>query len=327
MTLRWGTLAAIALFLLPQVEAVAGAWNLPRGATYFKVSFSGFVAENEFDADGNVLPFDFEGRYRDRNLVLYGEHGLSDGVALIGSIPLMSIEYENLFEAGETDGLGDFDLGVRVGVAERAAVLSFQGIVKVPGQYEGEPRLPLGNDQYDVEGRFLVGQSLLRGRLYYGVEAGYRWREREPSDEWRYKLELGGSITRRLCARAKLDGIVSARNADDVRDVFGNPVLRYEAELQRVEVSAGYAAGNNPTVEVSWAPIFAGRNTAKGTTWSAAVIWVWPSGGARRATERPPGERLHGDAFGERAQTPDARRYAAGDPRRGPGASILRGIR
>ncbi|HXV75774.1 MAG TPA: hypothetical protein VD788_05590 [Candidatus Polarisedimenticolaceae bacterium] len=273
MTAARRSLAGAVLGVLLASAVHAGAWTPPRATAYTRFSVERFTADEGFDAEGEVVPFEFDGRYTDDTLKLYGEFALRDELALIASIPLQSIEYENRFESGATDGLGDFELGLRLRFVDRPVVVSFQALVRVPGHYEGEPRLPLGYDQYDAEGRLLLGQSLAAGRIYYGLEAAYRWRDREPADEWRYLVELGGLLTRRLYARTKLEAIESAENAEDVRDVFGNPVLRFESELRRIETTLGYRFARNLGVEVAWNPILDGRSTAKGTTWSLALVW------------------------------------------------------
>lgn len=263
----------IALFLLLAAgPACAGAWTGGKGKSYSKLSVSRFASDEGYDADGKVIPFDLDGKFFDETLTYYGEFGILENLSIFGSLPLKSILYRNFIEEGRTSGLYDLDLGVRFRVTRAPVVFSVQGLVKVPGGYDPDERLPLGNGQADAEARFLLGSALPSGRMYYGVEAGYRYRAEEPSDEYRYLAEVGGRFTRRLYGRAKVEFVRSAHNADDVRDVFGNPVAALEAERTALEATAGVTLSRTVSFELTYAPLLNGRNTAKGTTWSVAAI-------------------------------------------------------
>ena len=253
--------------------ASAGAWTAPQGGAYNKFSISAFRSDSEFDAAGEKQPFQFEGEFTDATLTYYGEFGVRADLTLTASVPFKRIHYENFLEQGTAQGLYDVELGARWRFVERPCVVSLQGIAKIPGAYDEDDRLPLGNGQADFEMRLLFGQAPGRGRLYYGVEGGYRYRAEAPSDEWRWLVELGGAISRRVYARAKLDGIESADNADDVRDVFGNPVATLSAEIVRLEVTLGLGLGRRWSAEATWAPILDGRSTADGATAYLAAIY------------------------------------------------------
>jgi len=267
--------AALAGAVMSALPAAAGAWTLPEHGHYHKVSLSAFASDTEFDAEGEPQPFQFDGEYSDETLTYYGEFWLRDDLTLIASVPFKRIRYENFLERGTTQGLFDIELGARWRFVERPVVVSLQCLTKLPGVYDEDDRLPLGNGQADVELRVLLGHAPGRGRVYYGVEAAYRYRAEEPSDEWRWLLEVGGAIARRVYARAKLDGIESANNADDVQDVFGNPVATLSAEVVRLETTLGLRLGPRWSGEATWAPILDGRSTADGTTVFLAGVYVF----------------------------------------------------
>lgn len=253
--------------------ARAGAWTAQKGASYHKLSLNYFTANTEYDASHDEQPFELEGRFTDKNLTYYGEYGIVDRLTLFGSIPYKSIHYENLFEEGDTSGIADVEIGLRVRLAARGAfVFSIQGLAKVPGGYDGDDPLPLGNDQVDGELRLLAGTSALGGRIYFGGEVAYRYRSREPSDEWRFLAELGGNFTKRFYGRLKLDEVRSVENQDDVRDVFGNPLAQLASELRRGELTLGVSFSKHLSGEASWAPIVYGTSIAKGATYSLAVV-------------------------------------------------------
>jgi len=97
--------------------------------------------------------------------------------------------------------------------------------VKIPGGYDKNSTLPLGNGQVDVEYRILYGLSLWRWFPGYANFERLSLPAEAPSDEFRYLAEIGANITARLYARAKLDGILSMKNADCTASTTGNPQL------------------------------------------------------------------------------------------------------
>ncbi len=105
------------------------------------------------------------------------------------------------------------------------------------------------------------------------LEAGYRWRAKSPSDEFRYLVETGSDLGKNFYARAKLDAIVSMDNADDVVDVYGNPTTPWEYDLAKLDVTIGYQLMKAWGIELEYAPALWGENTAKGATWTLAVTF------------------------------------------------------
>jgi hypothetical protein len=162
---------------------------------------------------------------------------------------------------------------MRYRILEEPVVFSVQGLVKIPAGYDKNIALPLGNGQVDVEVRLLIGKSLWPLPMYLGLEAGYRYRADEPSDEYKYLLEVGGSVTDSFGLRAKLDGTASVKNADKVTDVSGNPVASLEYDLGKLELTAGYSFTKQWTGEFTYTPNIYGKNTAAGSTLSLAVIY------------------------------------------------------
>ncbi len=266
--------ACLILALATAVPAHAGAWTVPKGGWYHKLSATYFAADSEFDTSHDEQPFELEGRFTQANLIYYGEYGIIDSLTAVWSIPLRKVHYTNLFEEGETTGIADVELGLRVRLAAKNSFFfSFQGLFMVPGGYDGADTLPLGNDQNSAEARLLMGASALGGRIYFGGEAAYRYRSQEPSDEWRFLVELGGNFSKVFYGRLKLSEIRSLENQDDIRDVFGNPLVQFASELRGAELTLGARLSKRWSGEASWLPIVYGRSIAKGDTWVLAAVY------------------------------------------------------
>jgi hypothetical protein len=262
-------------------EVIAGAWTAKQGASYQKLGVNYFFSDENFDDDGDRKDSDAD--FRDVNLTYYMEYGITDKVTGFASIPYKWIKNDpDDGGSAETWGIGDQEYGLRYNLFnEDWGVFSIQGLVKVPDLNDddnGENDLPLGNDQVDYELRLLYGRSLYPKPVYFGLEAGYRWRREAPSDEIRYLVEIGYNINEKTYVRTKLDGTLSADNADDAPPTTteANPTLAPAFDLGKLELTAGYKIDKKFSTEFTWTPYIYGQNTAAGNNFQFAVIMQLP---------------------------------------------------
>jgi len=259
--------------------AQAGAWTPRKGEVYLKLSANDFKSSSNFNIDGDVFdPFaDFEDRYakfRDRNLQLYLEMGLTDKLAFVSSVTYKDLQQRtklpNLEVGADNDGFADVDLGVRYRLTEGANVVSLGLTAKLPYLYDDDDNFfELGNGQEDFDLRVLYGRSLGKG-FYGGLEGAYRWRTDEPSDEYRYLAELGWS-KQRFFTRTKLEGIYAVDSFED-GSTFGNPLLNPRFDLTTWILTAGVSLSKNWHVEYSYSDTLEGKNTANGSNNQVGVV-------------------------------------------------------
>ncbi|MDJ0841994.1 MAG: hypothetical protein QNK37_36155 [Acidobacteriota bacterium] len=260
--------------------SIAGAWTPGKGKTYLKISANLFESYANYDIDGNIVD-PFEGRpgefsrFRDENLFVYFETGLSDRLALFGSLTYKDIEQKTVtefFEVSATNsGLADAEIGLRYRLRQTGRnVWSVSLLAKLPYFYDDDDNFfELGNGQEDFEGRILYGRSLPHG-FYAGLEAGYRVRLEDPSDAYRYLAELGWSGGK-VYARAKYDGNISVDDADEVGG-FSNPILNPQFDLESLELTLGYSFTRIWHLEYSYTDTVSGKNTAEGDNQQVAVV-------------------------------------------------------
>jgi len=264
---------AASLILISAGSVFAGAWTQEKGKSYHRVAANYYYADEEYNADGDSRPMAFNGEFTDSNLNYYTEYGILDELTVMASVYYKMIEREDDYYKYETNGMGDVDLGARYRLhSSDIGIFSVQGLVKIPELYDEDDALPLGNGQYDYELRLLYGRSLwpmIPG--YMNLEAGYRWRAKAPSDEFRYLVEIGSELGQNFYARAKLDALVSMDNADTVTDDFGNPTSTLEYDLAKLDLTLGYHIAKEWGLELGYTPAVWGENTAKGATWTFAV--------------------------------------------------------
>ncbi|MFZ2633532.1 MAG: hypothetical protein WA081_20090 [Desulfosalsimonadaceae bacterium] len=263
------------LVLMSAATLYAGAWTMEKGKSYHRFAANYYLAEEEYDNDGDSRDMPLNGEFRDFNLNYYMEYGIFDQLTVLGSLYYKDIRKDDDVITTKTNGLGDLDLGLRYRLhSGDAGIFSIQGLTKIPDLYDEDDALPLGNGQNDYELRLLYGRSLwpfLPG--YVNLEAGYRWRVEDPADEFRYLVEIGSDLGKDFYVRTKLDAIVSMDNADPGMDNFGNPASTLEYNLAKLDVTAGWWMTRTLGLELGYAPALWGENTAKGATWTLALTF------------------------------------------------------
>lgn len=252
----------------------AGAWTMQKGKLYDRLAGNFYFADKEFNDDRERKDLANDGDFRDYNLNNYIEYGITDNITIINSIYYKSIKKDDDTSEEETSGIGDIDLAVKYKIREGSwGVLSTQALLKIPGPYDKDAALPLGNGQADVEIRLLYGRSLypyIPG--YCNFEVGYRWRFEDPSDEFRYLIEFGTDFTKKFYGRIKLDGIYSADNGEKF-DESDNPTATNNFDLGKLDMALGYKLPGGWGFEIGYTPEIYGRNTASGATYTFAVIF------------------------------------------------------
>lgn len=272
-----GSLIAAIIVAVSAGSGFAGAWSQEKGKLYDKLSFNFYYASRNFDPDGGKSDFANAGTFRDYNLNNYVEYGLTDDLTLINSMVYKRIDKNDTAADLTTWGVGDIDLAARYRLVEGSwGILSVQALLKIPSAYDKNDRLPLGNGQFDYEGKLLYGRSLypyIPG--YFNLELGYRFRDGDPSDEFRYLVEFGIDVTKSLYGRMKLDGIYSIDNGNRY-SYDGNPTTTNNFDLGKLELTAGYRFTPAWGVEFTVTPSLYGQNTAAGTNYALGLFYKTP---------------------------------------------------
>ena len=244
----------------------AGAWTLEKGKVYNKLAVNYFEADETFGTgqDG------FE-EFTDFTLNYYVEAGITDRLTFISQVPLRRSTNEVVGDRTDNTGIGDIDLGLRYNFVNSGWVFSGQALYKAPFLYDEDDDLPLGNGQSDFEFRLLLGRSLYPYG-YFGVEAAYRFRAEDPSDEIRYLVEYGFDLTSKAYLRAKLD-IIDAVDDTDVIVSDGSPQFPNAFDLTRYEASAGYKFNDQSSFEVTYTGSISGDNILDGD--AIQIGWVY----------------------------------------------------
>lgn len=288
----------------------AGAWCQPPGGLYLKLSDNHYFTVDTFDKHGDKHRNDAGSNFHDHNITFYGEYGLMEDLTISSTLAYKELRSHtrNVSDGEEKrrnynyHGLGDMEIALKYGLIRKPVVMSVQGLVKTAWFYDSGEDVPPGNNQNDYELKLLFGRSLWPFPGYCGLELGYRWRTGNPSDEYRYLVEFGMNLTKRLSFRVKLDGIKSAKNASlpespepytsayidyetgrviktvyptSSGGMFANPSLGMEYDLGKLELTLGFQLVKNWSVECTYTGYPYGENIASGDQYSFALVYYF----------------------------------------------------
>lgn len=231
-------LAVLGLGLLHS-EALAGAWTLPEGRLWTKVSYFQQKTDewyisfpepyfrddeiSEFPA-GTRRPYRFDGEYESRAVFVEAFYGVTDRLDLGVQVPWFDQTLTDLTrpEPPSNPGIGDLRISAKFRLTERPALITLKTVAKIPtADFENEDGLiPAGEGQGDLDFQIQVGRSLWPLPAYANADVGYRVRlkndevDRDPGDEWLLNAEVGVNATRRMLLTVKLESLWGAAAVD-----------------------------------------------------------------------------------------------------------------
>lgn len=312
--MRHAYLLLALLFILQPATSGAGAWSMSKGGFYSKVSYNRYVTDSIFGKGGGRNALDNKAKFYDNNVTWYGEYGLTNHLTLSASLPYKNLRssYWKQYEENDQEkndyivkryhGFGDVEAGVKYCFLQSPFVSAVQFLYKNAGLYTHREKVIPGNNQSDYEIRLLAGKSLWPFPGYFGAEAGYRLRTRTPSDEFKYLLEFGMNLTKKLSLRLKLDGTKSMHNADvppapkpvttayvdeetgqvlkqeaafASQAVSANPSLGLEYDLGKLETTLCYKLTQRWSCEMSYTGYPYGKNISPGKMYSLGVVYYF----------------------------------------------------
>ncbi|MEN8262047.1 MAG: hypothetical protein ABFR82_01125 [Nitrospirota bacterium] len=238
-------------FLLPLVlliglvfistESFAG-WTQAKGHSYNQLTYSYYRTTQKFttinfDGDENIIDTDHDierkatEEFSSKKVSYYGEYGVTDTftVFLSGGWDWQRTN-DTIKYSGEDgpSGIGDINIGLRQNLIKNipgtGVIMSFQTEVKIPEAYDyGNPTThqSLGDGQYDWTGGLVFGRGLGKGYAVFSVMYKYRFENDEhdpltfkPSDQMKYSLSGGYSLTSWMSLRANIEWAESLDNAE-----------------------------------------------------------------------------------------------------------------
>lgn len=217
------TLSLIFILTLLTGSVFASAWPQKRGHGYYRIGFRMIRADQFYEPDGTKVDIATLSEY---TTTLYGEHGLSNRLTLVASVPVFKRVTLNrqvgtsgfVYFAGDAkNGIADTDVGLRFGLLQNnSTVLSAELLLGLPvGDHDHEHGLLTGDGEFNQHLKLQFGYSFYPTAAYVTGEIGVNQRSEGYSDEFHYTAELGYWLTPWLLASFKLRGVESFENGVD----------------------------------------------------------------------------------------------------------------
>lgn len=263
---------------------IHGQWVEPPGVGWVELRVSHHDTREEFDKDGDSVPFESEGaRAMTTTLRLTGAVGFRPGLDVWFDAPFHRLEFNNAQGDRLSAGPGDPRLFLRaeptlVGIDDLPVALALRGGVKFPlGDFEVDAEvIPLSEGQRDWEMLLEVGKSLHPWPVYLLAWGGYRWREenaeveQKPGDEWLLYLAAGGSRGP-FHWKVALDGLFGQ---PPIRTRFDLSLENDKRQLVQLIPSLGWSVGPGVLKVGGRVPVH-GRNFPAGAIGTVSYFLSW----------------------------------------------------
>ncbi len=223
------------LFLLPG-DLLAGAWTLPRGHLWTKLTFMYQSTNEEYVSVGGAgrppdpsityqagdrARYRFNGNYNSRAFFFDIFYGVTDRIDVGAQVPFFRQQFQDasiLTGFGEprtATGFSDIRGFFKYRAFQKHLINTLTFGFKAPtGNFVNEDGLiPVGEGQWDLDFIVQLGRSFWPVRAYANLDVGYRLRlkndkiDRDPGNEWFYTAEAGYTPIANLLLALKLEGI------------------------------------------------------------------------------------------------------------------------
>ncbi|MCI0615825.1 hypothetical protein L0244_22810, partial [bacterium] len=165
--MRGLTKGTLVLFMLFASTAWGGAWLLPKGESYYKISTRLYFADEFYEPGGSKIPIN---RLGNQSINLYGEYGITDWLSVSGYVPFyerstlsQQVDPQTgfvYFPGDNESGLADSSVGIVAGLIRNRSYALSAGI---------QLGLPVGDDSQ--ENGLVTGDGEFNQLLY--VSSGY----------------------------------------------------------------------------------------------------------------------------------------------------------
>ena len=284
--MQWAVLLFAAAGILVPGAAGAGAWTLPAGSVWGKITWfrqqarEWYINAPEFTGKmhdaGSRRPYRFNGEYDSRAVFFEGFFGAGDRLDLGLQVPWFDQQYDDdthIHPVGDS-GFSDLRLLAKWRAFQAPAVVTLKAAVKMPtGEFRNEDGLiPVGEGQWDFGFILQAGRSFWPLPLYANADVGYRVRTeneeilRDPGDEWIIDLEAGGKAGGRIGLAFKLQMLRGLTGTD-----FGFPSRTQVKRIIYLAPTLSLRLPGNSVLELAVRQSLGGMNFPAGRQFALGV--------------------------------------------------------
>ena len=218
-------LTAVVL-LLASSGLRAAPWLIGKHNAHLKLTYFTHSTDEEFILTprllgsstfeaGEKLPYAFDGESISRAYLLEVRYGAWSFLDVRTSFSYYDLQYNDDGGDRKNTGFGDIYAETIVALLRNPVAAAIRAGVKAPtGEFSIDPqRVPLSENQWDIEGALSAGRSFYPLPAYAKAEIGYRYRFEntetriKPGDEVFFLAETGVTLVPRLLLKVVLEGV------------------------------------------------------------------------------------------------------------------------
>ena len=264
---------------LAQSTFAGGPWPRKKNSGYAQIGFT-YVGYNSFyNHEGKVV--DLRRKVTDVTGQAYVEYGLTDRITFSAVLPFKYVSsadkinssdttyFRDTVPSGNLFGLNTVLLGFKYNIINKKVIFSagLNGEANV-AKYDSLTTLRTGPSAFVIHPYLSVGTSFYKGKFFTLLDAGYRVRFKDYSDEIDFNFELGFSWNQKTYFIANLAGRFSMQegshdntvtplspNGRDLHtSLYPNNQeylgygLKFIQKIKKVHINAGAYFGNGKMV-------------------------------------------------------------------------------
>ncbi|UZR97206.1 hypothetical protein [Chondrinema litorale] len=183
-------------------DCFAQAWVQKKGGSYSQIAYSSIVGESKYNNSGD--PLDLVRKVSDRTLQLYHEHGITDKLTVVGTIPIKFVQTGdeivssgftgNTLPAGNLISLGNASFAFIYGLKQNATwVYSVQLRTDLnTASREDKTGLQTGVDAWGLAPSFHIGYGA--SGFWSAFDIGTNFRTNDYSTQFYSNIQLGTKV-------------------------------------------------------------------------------------------------------------------------------------
>lgn len=310
-----GVIFFLCFFVAGTSRLFAGAWTMKKHKMYNRFVYNHFQSDEVYTTHGSTKDMPMDGRFYDHNINWYQEFGVTDDLTFISSLYYKWLYSKDKYKYQNGYGPGDAEFGLKYKVYEGPVVVSMQALYKYGRLYgEETPPIGNRQDDFEIrlltgkslwpfpgycgfevgyrvregrpadEVRFLAELGVDFNKYFYGrikfdgtwgmgnADIKHTYMPRSPA---RTEPDVNGLLSSGITP----PDVTSSPEHDSVSSSLSilsiNPTITQEYNILKADMALGWHITPELGCELGFTPTIWGENTAKGYTWSMAVVYMW----------------------------------------------------
>lgn len=233
-------------------------WEERGGSWRTRLIGSYLTSQLKYDADGNSIPLDQDGRFSSWTLNAFGEYAITDRWMVSALFPLQRSTLQAGLQKDVWTSRGDSNVWLRHRLGNMAGFSPSLALgVKIPGNYPATSGLGDGQVDYDLQA---FASKPLAGGHYFSFNAGYRYRSGAVADEFLFGGQVGITPRPAWLLIAAVNGVRGTGSGFQKGSVNGG-----------ITVSRSLSGGWG--ILTSHSRLLSGKNTVDARVWSIGISY------------------------------------------------------